>query len=388
MNGIHYTKPRDPHDERLRCVVVGDEAFKSKGLGTLVSVGAIAIIPMAAPALASAIGASTAIQGAAQGFLSTARAERLGQIAGSAITGAAMGAVSAKVAGRDVNEGALWGAGVGGIGGWWQSRPVAAAGGVGGVPPTNTPGNLVGHPQNPGSPGGGPGGGVGGEGPSFFDKLKEGASAVPGIVADRVTDPEFITDALALFGTEALGSALGVGEMTAEQKAAVEAQRRELEAMRRTNVDLYNRRVAAAEQLLQQARQNDPAYLATLRGNTARIAAARQGAQQRRAAAFSGREHTAGDARRAGLGVTRAAGTAYDRGFTAGLQRQAGLTEAGLRSLPAGYDASSVAHRGSLLNSFTDIREQRNREEDAFAKWRELLAGNERVPAGGAGGAS
>jgi len=374
-NDIYYTAcDLPPGDERLRIVVRGDEAFKSKGLGAVLGVASLVVIPAAAPALANSIGASSAIQGAASKFVSGATASRVGATVGSAITGAALGAITAKVAGHDVNDGAILGGAAGAIGGFWSSRVQTAT-------PTG-PTNPTGNPADAGLPPGS-GGAIDPrvqESPSFFSRLKEGVSAVPSEIGKRLTDPDTLTDALVLGGSEVVGSLLGVGEMTEEQREAVERQRAELEAMRRTNIDLYNRRVAAAEQLLQQARQNDPAYLAALSGNAARIAGARRGSAQRRNAAFSGREYTAGDARRAGLAVSRSAGAAYDRGFTAGLQRQTGLTEAGLRGLPSGYDASSASHRAALIDSFGSMREQRNREEDAFARWRELFAGNERVP--------
>lgn len=104
------------------------------GAKKLVAVVAAVAIPFAAPAIASAIGLSGAI--AAAGASAT-----VASVAGSAIVGAGLGAISAKVTGGDVKTSAIFGAIGGGIGGYtYAQNPVNAANITGqtGATPTQT----------------------------------------------------------------------------------------------------------------------------------------------------------------------------------------------------------------------------------------------------------
>lgn len=97
------------------------------GLKAVVGLVAAVAIPFAAPAIVGAIASSTAIA-ASMPFVTAALSTTAGAVIGSAIVGAGLGAVSAKVTGGDVGRGALFGAIGGGIGGYSQAGSITAQG--------------------------------------------------------------------------------------------------------------------------------------------------------------------------------------------------------------------------------------------------------------------
>ena len=98
------------------------------GLGMVIAIAAMVIIPYAAPLIAGAIGTSLGISAATFG-LSAA----MGSAIGSAMVGAALGAGVALITGGNVGLGAIGGAIGGGIGGYTSAAGAAAgAGGAAG----------------------------------------------------------------------------------------------------------------------------------------------------------------------------------------------------------------------------------------------------------------
>jgi hypothetical protein len=106
------------------------------GAKKLVAVVAAVAIPFAAPAIASAIGLSGAI--AAAGASAT-----IASVAGSAIVGAGLGAISAKVTGGDVKTSAIFGAIGGGIGGYTYAQNPANAAQISGQTGSQTSATLA-----------------------------------------------------------------------------------------------------------------------------------------------------------------------------------------------------------------------------------------------------
>jgi len=93
---------------------------RKQGPGAALSIAASLALPFAAPAIAGALAASTGIAA-------------LGGVAGTALTGAALGAGKAALFDEDIATGALLGGVSGGLAGYMQGAGVAGAGGAGGA---------------------------------------------------------------------------------------------------------------------------------------------------------------------------------------------------------------------------------------------------------------
>lgn len=94
------------------------------GLKAVVAVAAAIAIPYAATAIVGSLSTSAAVA-AAMPTLAGAIATPLGYTAASAIVGAGLGAISAKVQGQDWRQGALMGGISGGVAGYFQGPPAA-----------------------------------------------------------------------------------------------------------------------------------------------------------------------------------------------------------------------------------------------------------------------
>jgi len=306
----------------------------SKGVKKILGVVAAIAIPFVAPAIAGAIGISSAL--------------------GTAAVGAGLGATSAAITGGDPLLGALTG-GVGtfAAGGGFQNlfggpQPLVAGqqsvgGGLFGGPgmTTGTPlyqqaGYLQGGAQSllpPAATATGVGAGLAGAGQTV---LQSGIAAL--------TDPSTLARITLL---AASGDVTGLSAAEAE---LVNLRKQELQEIASTNQELFDQQVAAAQNFMQMAAQNAPnpqqAFAET------KIATERQLAEQTRGLG-------AGEAslaqRRAAIRGTQTGATAAAAEEARGRQTQTSLMQAGLGALPT---SAPEGYAGLALPMYEDLAER------------------------------
>ena len=306
--------------------------FKSKGVKKVLGVVAMVAIPFAAPAIATASGLS--------GFLATTAVSTASTWVAPALVGAGLGAVAAKVTGTDPLKGAIGGAIGGGIGGFVKNLGVANAatagttGAVNVVP--NTAATLA----------------AGGEGMTSglagLNTLTTPAATVAA-VATPLTFKEALTQGLKSslssgnlataaiqMGGKLMMDAFVAEDYTEEQLALIEKQQAIVEQLEAQGQEVDQIKLAEARNLLQQALQVSPAYLARQKEIAMKNRYAAAGTEAVRRANTAGIRSNYADniARRTHLEGVRAAASEYDAGMQAGLDKKTGLITAGVGLLP------------------------------------------------------
>jgi hypothetical protein len=195
------------------------------------------------------------------------------------------------------------------------------------------------------------------EAPSMFDRIKQ----VPGKIADKLTNPEFLADMTLRAAGMLAGSALAGDGLSDEERALVEQQRADLENLRNTNRSLFDQRLEQAQNLLGESKYFDPEYFGLQRARRAQLA----GAKAKRAG-LRGLEGGAriSEGRRFDLATARDTGTAYDQGYGTGVQGRLSTMQAGMSAMPSAYP-SAAAEYTALQNVYTNANERkRTRQND------------------------
>ena len=317
----------------------------------VVAVVAAIAIPFVAPTIAASIGLSSAVTAAATSIgLGTTAAATVGGAIGGAIVGAGLGAVSAAVTGQDVKAGAI----AGGLGG-------GIAGGIGAYSTATTPTPTT--PTTPTAPtvdatgvttgtttAAGPA--TVATGPTSQAMTAAATTNTGAQVVQTAAKTSIGTKLLNFVGdnTPLLASMMiqaGAGAMgqsavpdptienSEELKALVDEYREELVALKASDENAFNEKMEAAEALLVNAGYYDPTYFANLRAGRESVRQGRIMRDEERRASLSGYSNLSDSERRrmalqAGLNI----GTAYDAGFTGGLQNQTSLLQAGAGAIP------------------------------------------------------
>ena len=328
------------------------------GAKKVLAVVAAVAIPIAAPAIASSIAASSVL-GAT---ISAAMTTTAGAVVSSAIVGAGLGAITAKVTGGNVKAGAISGLIGGGIGGYGSASKGLFGTPQGGVQGTvnRTFGTSFGQGtptqdasilsnqstdglvnasytdpnvsnaivtdssvalSNDAASG------------SFLDSMKKGVGAATEKIADRLTNPDTLANAvLQVGGAVAAEAIVGTPGITPEEQAALETYKAELEVLKQRDEAAFNAKMDAAKQYMVQAGYYDPQYFGLQSANQAAIAEGRKLREFERKAGLRTGGVSAGDRRRAALSGGRNVQSAFDRGFLQGinLQNQAMSTGVGL----------------------------------------------------------
>ena len=293
----------------------------------------------------------------------------VGAFAGTTIVGAGIGGVAGTVAGYDPLESIALGA----TAGLSSAILGGGAGQPGGANPAATP--------PPGVVGGGPApaltttgqtavNGVGGT-----QQVLAGAGKAPGFagqyagaVKSSIIDPQKLAGFTIQVAAQGLAAAIaGTGFASAEEKAAYVKQAQYLDELRVRDAASYARRVKQAEAFLQQAKQNDPTYVAQQSANRQGNRDAATLKELERSAAIGGRPLSEGDKIRAALGTSTNTATAYDSGFTTGLARQTDLAEAGLNAVPETNTGLATAF-GDLASTAGNARDGNQKEQANTAK--------------------
>lgn len=317
----------------------------SKGVKRVLGAVAAVAIPFAAPAIAGALGASSALAGTATGAF-------LGTAGGSALTGAVLGGASSALTGGDPLAGAL----MGGIGGF------AGGGGL-----RNMFGGAV--PAGQQAVGGGLFGGPGmTAGTPLYQQGFSGAGLLPPGATTATTGAGGLSGFFQNVSQGFLANPAGMAQLAMtvfgrapQELTDIEKQRlEELKALAATDRELFEQRVQEARGLLQKARQEAPkpeqAYGAE------KIAAERQLAEATRGldpeAAL--REKRKAKIRAAQVGATAAAAEE-----TRGRGEQTRLTQAGLNVLPT---AAPEGYAGLALPTYEALQERRNQYRSDLAR--------------------
>jgi len=328
------------------------------GIKKVVAVVAAVAIPIAAPAIASSIAASGVLGAAISGAMATTA----GAVVSSAIVGAGLGAITAKVTGGNVKAGAISGLIGGGIGGYGSASKGLFGTPQGGIQGTvnRTFGTSFGQPStNVGQvqtnlPDGIQQASLTTDGGSvqnailtdssatlsneaatgsFLDKMKSGVGAATEKIADRLTNPDTLANAvLQVGGAVAAEAIVGTPGMTPDEQAALETYKAELETLKQRDEAAFNAKMDAAKQYMVQAGYYDPQYFGLQSANRAAIAEGRKLREFERKAGLRTGGVSAGDRRRAALSGGANVQSAFDRGFLQGvnLQNQAMSTGVGL----------------------------------------------------------
>lgn len=363
----------------------------------IVGVAAAIAIPIAAPAIATSIGLSGAITSA----LGTgAVASTAGGALGGALIGAGLGGVTSELTGGDFERGALMGGIGGGISGGFQgyaARPGAGSGagtsagtgaGTGAGANTGTssaaagaqgapqPGSVSlggGAPPNvrPGvgpmaPPSGATTGASGGfsfaeAGRNFTEALRQ----VPARVAERFSDPEVIADATLKAAGSLAGQYIIGDQLSEDERALIEAQKRDLEMLRTQNQEAFREQLNTARNILGEARYFDPQYFGLSAQQDVQLReASRQREAAREAALRPGRAGlTMGEQRRSQLGATVAGQSAFLGGAERANQRRLSTYQAGLQALPQPSSFSTLGSSQNVQNMLASARQEREQAQ-------------------------
>lgn len=317
----------------------------SKGVKKILGVVAAIAIPFAAPAIAGALGASSALAGTATGAF-------LGTAGGSALTGAVLGGAASAATGGDPLTGALLGglggfSGAGGFKGLFGGpaatstnavsgpmtaslRPVARTAGLSGVAPAATsvaPGAVSAGTGTAVTSTATSAGGLGG----FFRQVGQGLLNNPAGMAQL---------AMAVYG--------------APPNTLTPAELDNLEDLKRlaeTNRELFEQQVRGANEMIQMAAQRAPDPQQAFAEN--KIAYERQLAEQTRGL---GADEVALAQRRAAIRSTQAGATAAAAEEARGNRVQSGLLSQGYGMLPASAPQGAA---GLALPMYNALQERK-----------------------------
>ena len=368
------------------------------GAKKVLAVVAAVAIPIAAPAIASSIAASGVLGAAVSGAMATTA----GAVVSSAIVGAGLGAITAKVTGGNVKAGAISGLIGGGIGGYGSASKGLFGTPQGGVQGTvnRTFGTSFGQAtptqdasilsnqstdglinasysdpnvstavltdssatlSNEAASG------------SFLESMKKGVGAATEKIADRLTNPDTLANAvLQVGGAVAAEAIVGTPGMTPDEQAALDTYKAELETLKQRDEAAFNAKLDAAKQYMVQAGYYDPQYFGLQSANRAAIAEGRKLREFERKAGLRTGGVSAGDRRRAALAGGANVQSAFDRGFLQGvnLQNQAMSTGVGLiPSAPTGGVTQAAGLANVAFQQGNLERSEADRKKSAIQKF-------------------
>ncbi len=292
------------------------------------------------------------------GFVAAPLAAAIGiaSVAGTALVGAGLGVATAGATGQDLRQGAISGAvgglisGASGIGqgggavdtnfGGQFGAPTTAAPQVGGAGVGTGGGSLAFNPgSNPALGAFGPG--IESLGPrSRIDPVAEQAESSWGKkfwenTKGRIADPENAAGFALKLAAHGLAFALvNSGAKSPEEQQAYKEYGQYLETVKAQSKQVFDIQLGEAQKFLEQSKQYDPTYIAQQSANRTSTRDANALDQLGKSAALRGRPLTEGDKVRAALSTSENTGTAYDRGFSLGLDSQTKVRQAGIQALP------------------------------------------------------
>lgn len=194
---------------------------------------------------------------------------------------------------------------------------------------------------------------------TITDRLATGVQQVGSEIAKKFTDPKQQADLLLRAAGQIAGTYLAPEGMSPEEQELLNQQRQELETLRATNQELFQEKLNAARQLVQDANYFDPEYFGLQRARQVQQAGAK--VERERLAGIDPRRANlrAAEQRRTRLATGRDVGTAYDTGFTAAVDAQNRARTAGLNLYPTA--PSSMGYAQNLMGMYDTADERRRR---------------------------
>jgi len=193
------------------------------------------------------------------------------------------------------------------------------------------------------------------------EKLTTAAANVGKEVVKKFTDPKAQADLLLRAAGQIAGSYIAPDGMSPEEKQLLDKQRQELETLRSTNQELFQEKLNAARQLVQDANYFDPEYFGLQRARQVQQAGARVERETLGKIPQSKAGLRAAEQRRIRLGTGRDVGTAYDTGFMAAVDAQNRSRTAGLNLYPSTANLSTMGYAQNLMGMY-DTAYKRKRE--------------------------
>ena len=343
------------------------------GLGKLLSIAAAVAIPFAAPAIAGSIAAS--------GYLSATMTTFMTTVGGKMMVGAALGAVSAAVQGQNVLKGALMGGATTGIASYTGANDFSGKEGLGAA-------EGAAGLQGPNTYTGGFGSATAGIGAEQGAMLAEQTAAfgsnlaatplsltqlakqTGSAVASKLKDPK----ALANITMQAVGNLLGeaavpegsLALLSPEEQALVEERTAELKILRDRDNEAYLTQIDLSKKYMVQAGQIDPTYFANQEANKSKVESGRTINKIKEQAALSDKTFTDNEANRFGLDANRLSASAYDTGFTTGLNTKNAYMNQAMSTMPKSAPTNYSKGLAGLQDVYKGQREEANEERDSY----------------------
>jgi hypothetical protein len=210
---------------------------------------------------------------------------------------------------------------------------------------------------------------------TIAERFVSGAKEVGSEIAKKFTDPKQQADLLLRAAGQIAGSYVAGDGMSPEEKALLDQQRQELETLRSTNQELFQEKLNAARQLVQDADYFDPEYFGLQRARQVQQAGAK--VERERLAGIDPRRANlrAAEQRRTRLATGRDVGTAYDTGFVSGVDAQTRARTAGLNLYPTA--PSSMGYAQNLMGMYdTADRRRRQAQSDIGSLFGSITGGS------------
>jgi hypothetical protein len=333
----------------------------SKGVKKVVSIAAAIAVPFLAPMIASSA------------FLAGV-AGTIGTTATTALAGAGLGAAKAAAFDEDVGRGALMGGVGGGLRGFQLARTAegvqaanAAQAGLTMGPPTAEGTRALNYlsSQQAGANLSGVGGvtaateaaRIAAQAPATFT---EALRQVPANIATKFQDPRVLADLTLRAGGMLAGSLAAGDGLSPEEKKLLAAQTEELRRAQTENVALFNQRLQQAQELAGESRYFDPEYFGLQSARQQQVAGAQ--AKQAGLRGLTSAQRTS-EARRYDLDTARNTGTAFDTGFTKGVQGRLQTRQSGLSAMPGSFPTSDAGY-SSLYGAYGNAATRRTQQAE------------------------
>jgi hypothetical protein len=200
---------------------------------------------------------------------------------------------------------------------------------------------------------------------ALVDGTTQAAKAVGSELTKKFSTPKGQAELLLKAAGQIAGS---YATQSPEEQQLLDEARRDLEQLRSTNQQLFNEKLSAAQQMVQDANYFDPEYFGLQRARKTQIA----GAQLERDTLAKIPRQRAGlraaEQRRLRLGTSREAGTAYDTGFTGAIDAQNKSRTAGLNLYPT-YSTNAINYGSTLATGYGTAEERARKSRESTGKF-------------------
>jgi hypothetical protein len=172
----------------------------------------------------------------------------------------------------------------------------------------------------------------------------------------RVTDPSKLAD-MTLMATPQIIGSIYAQQAGKEQQDRIDAYQKELKALEGKDQAAYELKLKEAQDYIQNAKNINPSYWAQQSANQAQISGARGLAEtyrDDRMAGLRSPSYMASERRRANIGIGQNVGTAYDRGYGAGLNLRDSSIQRGLGMIP-NAPRTGLEGQAQLSNMYANL---------------------------------